>query len=157
MSSKAAKKSSKAAKSVKSAAKSAARTTKEVAHAASETVQDVANKAEDVANDAIETTSRWWARAPRASFTRAKDGIMERWERLSGTGSKLQAGAAEGAVAFGHSARRAYRHIKAWGSDLEDQLKADWKSAGREADHAWVSVRESVRHGWENAADDLED
>jgi 3-oxoacyl-ACP reductase-like protein len=57
----------------------------------------------------------------------------------------------ERAVTFGHGARQAYENLGVWTEALEEQLKADWKAAGLEAESAWEQVREAVKLGWGRA------
>jgi hypothetical protein len=96
-------------------------------------------------------TVQWWNKVPSGAWNAAKTKVMAAWERLSGTEARLQKAAAEGAVVFGREARAAYADIGEWSDALETRLAADWRLAGREAENAWETVKEAVRHGWESA------
>lgn len=100
---------------------------------------------------AVAQKPQWWTEPPEASWERVKAEVVEDWHKVKGVGVRLEHKVADGAIAFGHAARRAYRSIKAWGKDLESELESDWRQSTRDGDSTWEKVKGAVKHGWESA------
>lgn len=107
-----------------------------------------------LASQAKRVVEKWWTQSPSESWSKARQGLLERWGRVVGAEKRLQESAAEAAIRFGHAGRKAYLQFKSWTTETENQLMSDWHEAGFEAETAWADVKGAVRHGWEAGDDD---
>ena len=103
-------------------------------------------------NHAHKHLPRWWTESLESSWARVKTEAVADWKKGVGVENKLENDLAEEAMAFGHGARSAYQKFSAWGGELEETLKADWKK-GHSGEGAWEKVHDAVRHGWKCASD----
>ena len=96
---------------------------------------------------------KWWTDGIEASWNKMKADTIAEWNKVVASEKRTATQLDEGAIAFGHGARKVYHEIKAWGSDLEDKLKVDWKETAVDAEQAWDKVKSAVKHGWERTVD----
>lgn len=101
-------------------------------------------------NRARKHPPRWWTESLETSWNRVKTEAVAEWAQLGEHEKTLEHQIAEEAIAFGHGACETYDKLSVWGDDLENKLEADWKDS-HEAAHAWESVRDAVKHGWQRA------
>jgi len=92
---------------------------------------------------------RWWKSLHDVSWTQVKSALVDDWHKLVAGTEKLEKGAAEIAIQFGHAAKEVYAKTGTWGVELEKELKKDWEETHKEAKLTWEQVREAVKHGWE--------
>lgn len=96
---------------------------------------------------------KWWTDGLEASWDKAKAETIAGWKQVVAGEKKVATELDEGALAFGHGARKVYQEIKSWGSDLEEKLKTDWKATAATAEKTWDQVSAAVKHGWERGVD----
>lgn len=97
----------------------------------------------------------WWNDSLQTSWKKVSASTLAAWDKSVQAEKKLEHHIAEEALAFGHGAREAYPKMLVWNAELEDKLKADWKSVQSNASEAWDHVHSAVKHSWEAAKRDL--
>lgn len=93
----------------------------------------------------------WWNDKIAASWTVAKNLAMTEWKKVAADGKKMKEEVVEGALAFGHGARKAYTKFEAWTDDFERDLSDEWKRLGNDATESWEKVRDAVKSEWQRA------